>query len=763
MGMVRNYTGSGTGRCGVGSGVLLSLALAAGMTALSLAAPQGMGGLRPLFAEDASPFDADATEASGDFVVPNGGNVQTTSDSARTGSGPVRMARFHIIEGKVGWRATSDAEWSSGAINLPLSQGAQVWTDERSRAEIEFDDGSRLRLDSSTLLTLQTLYSDSKGEFTEITVKDGAVFLSLRTQYSVYQVDTPLGSVKAAGPAQFRAGVGQGLQVAVRQGVVTVEGSKQQVEMHDGDYLDLRSADSPYTLTRLPNEDSFDSWNDARDRAVDALPDQPGYQNLPSNVAICADDLSDYGTWRDDSVFGSVWVPREDSGWRPYSDGRWVTCEPYGWTWVSAEPWGWAPYHYGTWAHLSSGWGWCPGPVNQYWSPACVSFYQSGGDIGWCPLAPWEVAYPGSLNCGFGYGDWSSCFSIGGCGVYYPQPGGVFGCRPWDSGWLNHGYFGGSHGNFGQGNFGGFENHNGLLAAGGFVPGNARWGASFASAGTFAGLGGSYHALNRDESARFFDHGSVVGAPQNGRPFAGPQSVHATAASGTIHGAFDAHGAPESVMNRSVFRPTSPGNVRAGETPGAQHSGSRTESGGSTGFTSENRQSTISGGLNGRAGSNRMALGTSGSGGGNRPHGLESYLSERSDGYWSTRSGSAGGFDSERSAGGFSHGGGDSLSGGRDGGSGWTGAGLSGGRGGFGGDGGFGSGSGFSGSHFSGGGGGGYSGSHFSGGGGGYSGSHFSGGGGGYSGSHSSGGGGGYSGSHSSGGGGGHGGGSGRR
>ena len=744
MGMHRRSTRSKTGCCGVGSRILLSLVLAVGMTTLSLAAPQGAGGLRPLFAEDATSLGADATAVSTDAVVANGGNVQTASETAGTGSGPVRMARFYIIEGKVSWRASTDGDWSTGAINLPLRQGAQVWTDEHSRTEIEFDDGSRLRMDSNTLLTLQTLYSDTQGEFTEITVNDGRVFLRLQTQYSVYQVDTPLGSVKAAGPARFRVGVGETLQVAVRQGVVTVEGSKQQVKMHDGDYLELRSEDSSYALTPLPKDDSFDSWNEARDRAVDGLSKQPGYQNLPSDIAICADDLSSYGTWRDDPVFGPVWVPRVDSHWRPYFHGRWVLCEPYGWTWVSAEPWGWAPYHYGTWVHPSYGWAWCPGPVDQYWSPACVSFCDYGGDVCWCPLAPWEVVYPGFFDCGFGFGDWSLCFSIGGCGVFYPGWGGAFGCRPWNSAWLNHGDFGGFHGNFGhgnlghgnfgqgnfgQGNFGGSQNHNGLLAGGNFVPGNARWGASSASAGAFAGLGGSYHALNRQDSARFFDHGNVVGAPEAGRPFAGPQSVHPTAASGTIHGAFDAKEAPQSAMNRSVFRAPLPQNVKTGEALAAQNTGSRTESAGSPGLMSGNRQPATSGGVAGRFGANRETSGTNSFASGNSSHGLENYLSDRTHGTWSTRSGSEGGFDSERPGGGYSHGAGGYSSGGHSedrGGGSWSGGRNSGGGG-------------WSGSHA--GGGGGWSGGH-SGGGGGWGGGH-SGGGGSFGGGHGGGGGGG--------------------
>jgi hypothetical protein len=78
----------------------------------------------------------------------------------------------------------------------------------------------------------------------------------------------------------------------------------------------------------------------------------------------------------------------------------------YGWTWVSADPWGWAPYHYGRWFHHDRfGWCWYPGAFGprHYWSPALVGWFGFGGgggfgfgfgNIGWVPLAPFEVLHP---------------------------------------------------------------------------------------------------------------------------------------------------------------------------------------------------------------------------------------------------------------------------------------------------------------------------------------------------------------------------------
>ncbi|HMC59796.1 MAG TPA: DUF6600 domain-containing protein, partial [Candidatus Solibacter sp.] len=78
----------------------------------------------------------------------------------------------------------------------------------------------------------------------------------------------------------------------------------------------------------------------------------------------------------------------------------------YGWTWVSSDPWGWAPYHYGRWFRNDRfGWCWYPGVfgARHYWSPALVGFFGFGngvgvgfgfGNIGWVPLAPFEVFRP---------------------------------------------------------------------------------------------------------------------------------------------------------------------------------------------------------------------------------------------------------------------------------------------------------------------------------------------------------------------------------
>ena len=482
----------------------------------------------------------------GGYGVTEAGEVRAPDPvspaNTQENTGPVRLARFAYVQGNVTWRTDESTEWSAATLNLPLRQGAQISVSEGGRAEIQFDDGSLLRLGNGAVVTLQTLYSDSDGEFTELKMTDGLVSLRLRHDRGVYQVNTPLGSVKAAGPARLRLGVGNGLEVAVQSGKATIEGTQGKADLQSGDFLDLANSGSPYSVRDIPHADSWDRWNQDRDALLERDERQPAVEHLPADIAIVAPDLNDYGTWRDDTQYGWVWCPRVSSAeWRPYHEGHWTWVNPFGWTWVSSETWGWAPYHYGTWVSQPYGWAWCPGPVNQYWSPAVVHFSECAGQIGWCPLAPGEVRYPSSVGFGFRGGNWSAYFSICGAAVYYPTNYGYCAPRVYDTRYVNrvtyvnnvtnitnvyNGSNGGSasYNRFGLSQESYAANHNTYLSGGStFIPRNSRTaaGVSSVSSAEFGGRG-TYTSVARADTSLFI-RGRAIGAPlQGASPLAGP-------------------------------------------------------------------------------------------------------------------------------------------------------------------------------------------------------------------------------------------------
>jgi hypothetical protein len=375
--------------------------------------------------------DAASAAAANSNTVPKDANAQNSE-------GPVRLARVAFVGGSVAWRPAAAIQWADATTNLPLREGAQVWVTDGGRAEIQFDDGSVLRLGNGAVMTLQTLYSDSEGEFTEIKLNAGLATLRLRSAPSVYQLDTPLASIKATGPTEFRLGVDSGLEVAVRLGKVAVEGPQLKLMLKVGDYLDQSDVNAAVAVGHLPQEDSWDLWNDERDELLNEA-SRPSSLHVPPGIALVAGDLDEYGTWHNDATYGTVWSPRvSEPDWRPYHDGRWTWVAPFGWTWVATEPWGWVPYHYGTWVHLAFGWAWVPGPAQQYWCPAVVHFSEYNGQVAWCPLAPAEVRYPAPIAAGSRAANMASLFSVGQVGVYYVADRTYCVARPFSTANVNH-------------------------------------------------------------------------------------------------------------------------------------------------------------------------------------------------------------------------------------------------------------------------------------------------------------------------------------
>lgn len=390
--------------------------------------------------------------------------AQSQSGNIQPIAAPVRLARVSFLQGDVKWQHSTgpdsfrddsaqamnvsdtnqndapDADrvagnapsWTRLTLNLPVQEATAIQVARNARLELQFDEGSFLRLGSDTQVTLRALHSDKDGAFTEIVLEQGVASLHLRHQYSAFRVVTPRGAIGAVGPAKLRVGVTPSPQqgehadelplsteFAIRAGQATVEARQGDITLEASDYLTLRDKSSPFRVARLPVADEWERWNDTRDRRFTGRL-RPAARHLPSNIALVAGDLDLYGRWRQDARHGYVWCPRVAAGWRPYSAGRWANVRPWGWTWVSTEPWGWAPYHYGTWTSTQWGWSWVPGPSKQPWCPAVVSLSQSNGSITWVPLSPDEVHYPTTLSSGFNR--WDTYFSVPLVAAYCPAP-----------------------------------------------------------------------------------------------------------------------------------------------------------------------------------------------------------------------------------------------------------------------------------------------------------------------------------------------------
>lgn len=330
------------------------------------------------------------------------------------------VARISFMEGEVSVRRGDGADWVAGVVNAPLLSNDWVSTGPNSRAEVQFDAANLMRIGGNAAVNLATLeYGRYQVELAHGTI----TYVVLRPSSENIEVDTPSVSVKPSKQGAYRIVVTPSLetQVIVRAGEVEVFTPHGSQWVSAGQMMQARGAsnDPEFQIVNASALDDWDRWNQSRD---ELMLRSSSYQYVPQGV-YGAEDLDQYGTWSNVPPYGNVWTPADvPAGWAPYGNGRWVWEDWYGWTWVSYDPWGWAPYHYGRW-FWSAGLGWCwyPGVigVRHYWSPALVAFFGYGpgagvgfsfgfgfGNIGWVPLAPYEVFRPwwgrGFYGRGFG-------------------------------------------------------------------------------------------------------------------------------------------------------------------------------------------------------------------------------------------------------------------------------------------------------------------------------------------------------------------------
>jgi len=328
---------------------------------------------------------------------------------------PSRVARLSYTHGNVSFNPAGTDDWVTAVVNRPITTGDKLWTDNRSRAELNIGSAA-IRLSSNTGFSFLNLDDRTA----QIRITEGTLNVRVRRLENdeTLEIDTPNLAFSVLRPGNYKVDVneaGDTTVVVVRdgQGEVTGGGSAYTIHSREtGTFAGIDQLDAD--IQSFGNDDDdFDHWCRDRDRREDHAQSS----RYVSSDVIGYEDLDEYGGWRPVPEYGTVWFPHTTVvGWAPYRYGHWVWISPWGWTWVDNEPWGFAPFHYGRWVAVGGVWGWVPcapravvgvAYVRPVYAPALVAWVGGphfsvgigvggGGGVGvaWFPLAPREVYVP---------------------------------------------------------------------------------------------------------------------------------------------------------------------------------------------------------------------------------------------------------------------------------------------------------------------------------------------------------------------------------
>lgn len=305
-------------------------------------------------------------------------------------------------------------ELIEATINFPLMPGDTVLSRD-GRLELQFDNGTIIRLDRHSELFLQTVLAptlSSSKKVSNIVLFKGAIYVMYKEYDSseLFQVLTNKSAVKLDhnSVSIIKAMEDGSSEVVVRNGRVWLMAPPKANKKDPTQYILEKGYQAVITAplgtvqAKLHNQsDEFLTWNEEINANFDFYHEESvlprPLRNLPPAVFYFAQRYGSlYGEWLWHELYGYVWRPFYNDyypwgSWMPYIYGRWMNIGG-SLFWIPEEPWGWVPYHLGFWMwDKNKGWIWIPGSV---FAPAWAVWSFFHGYYGWRPwtLYDWYLA-----------------------------------------------------------------------------------------------------------------------------------------------------------------------------------------------------------------------------------------------------------------------------------------------------------------------------------------------------------------------------------
>jgi hypothetical protein len=282
----------------------------------------------------------------------------------------VRIVRLSQVDGNVEIDRNTGQGFEKAFLNLPITEGMKIRAGHEGRVEVEFEDGTALRLTPDTEVEFPELaLRDSGGRVSRVVLKKGSAYLSFKgSKQDEFTLSFGREKVSLKKPVHLRVEVDdEAAKLALFNGDLMVEDPSGTfgLDKRQTATFDL-SGEDRYTIAKDLEPSLYDDW----DKREDKYHDQYTAASTYSPYGYGVSDLSYYGTYLSVPGYGLCWQPYfVGLGWDPFMNGAWMWYPGFGYTWVSAYPWGWTPYRYGTWFFMAGrGWIWSPGNSWAGWN-----------------------------------------------------------------------------------------------------------------------------------------------------------------------------------------------------------------------------------------------------------------------------------------------------------------------------------------------------------------------------------------------------------
>ena len=194
---------------------------------------------------------------------------------ATAAASPTLPGRTAVLNDLVGTVLSGPA---GGGKDVPatdgqvLSEGAQVHTGKASKAKINLNDGTILRLRSDTLVTLDRLAGDPNSPFTRLLLALGKVFVILKS--GQLEVQSPAGVASVTGSfisVEYQADINT-VVVTCLEGNCTLRNDQFGTALTTGQAASLAGGSSVGPILRWMTTDEIQAWLDDNPEAQAVAP-----------------------------------------------------------------------------------------------------------------------------------------------------------------------------------------------------------------------------------------------------------------------------------------------------------------------------------------------------------------------------------------------------------------------------------------------------------------------------------------------------------